>query len=126
MNAKKILLVEDDGIILRSLQTLLNKAGYQTTAVSDGLMAIDAATDDQFDLIVCDIRMPGLTGIETLQKIRDIYKMMNKEHPPEIFLTGYAEEHCLEQANSMKVAAIIYKPFDAEILLSHIRKCFHG
>lgn len=119
---KSILVVDDDELILRSIGTLLDKQGYQVEAAQDGYEAIDKVSKQEFDLIICDIRMPGLNGIDTIQKIRHILKEKRRNSIPEIFFTGYAEENMEKAATNMKVKEYIYKPFDLAVFLNSVKK----
>ena len=66
----KILLADDDPQILRALRITLTARGYDVTTASDGRAALDAATKMHPDLVVLDLGMPGLTGIEVIEALR--------------------------------------------------------
>lgn len=120
--AKKILLVDDDDLILKSVETVLKKCGYQVVLASDGFEAIEKIGDFDFDLIICDMRMPGMNGIETVQRIRQELALIGKGKVAEIFLTGYAENDLEKQAKAMKVNGYLYKPFDLQEFISKIQR----
>lgn len=80
-----ILVVDDEGAIRYSISKTLQRVGYQVSAASSGEEALDMLSDQNFDVVLTDIRMPGLTGVELLAKI--------KEKAPDaivILMTGYA------------------------------------
>ena len=70
MAENKILIVDDDPNITKSLQVILQKEGFITRAVSNGEKAIDEVKKDSPDLILLDLVMPGLSGIEALKCIK--------------------------------------------------------
>ena len=118
----KILLVDDDSLVSTSVARLLEKNGYEVAVVNDGFLAIEQIKTQTFDLIICDIRMPGMNGLETVQKIREIQKNLGRKQMAEVFLTGYAERELENQANQLKVSHYLYKPFDIKELISIIEK----
>lgn len=120
--AKKILVIDDEGIVTKSLQKLLKKEGYEVVAANSGKEAIEKARNADFDLIVSDIRMPVINGIDTLREIRQITKELGKRPIPEVVITGYADEDYYKRALELKVAEYIYKPFDTKELLEAIKK----
>jgi len=71
---KKILIIEDEYFIGELYQRALNKAGYQAIVISDGAEALKAAQTDQYDIILLDLMIPNVTGIEILRTLRDSEK----------------------------------------------------
>ena len=120
--AKKILIVEDEKLITKSLARLLDKKGYDTVIANTGEEAIQKVASSDFDLIISDIRMPEKDGIETIIEIRALLKKENKPIIPEILITGYADEEKYKSAIDLKVAGYLYKPFDTEDLMEAIEK----
>lgn len=119
---KKILLVDDEGLVTKSLQKLLNKQGYDTMVAASGEEAIEQCSILDFDLIVSDIRMPNMDGIETIKKIRQLLYDSGRHLAREILITGYADEASYKKALELKVADYIYKPFDVDAFLNTIKK----
>ncbi len=66
----RVLIVDDEPGLRQSLGLLLGDAGYEVTAESDGRRALDRALAEPFDLVLCDVRMPRLGGIEFLRGYR--------------------------------------------------------
>ncbi|MFA4889437.1 MAG: response regulator [Candidatus Omnitrophota bacterium] len=120
--AKNILVIDDEGLVTKSLQRLLKKEGFNATIAASGEEAIEQCKNSDFDLIVSDIRMPQINGIETIQKIRALLKESGKKAIPEILITGYADEDNYKSALELKVADYIYKPFDTKEFLDTIKK----
>lgn len=100
----KILLAEDDVSMRRLLEIILQKEGYETVAVEDGLAAMQAAYDGDFDAVVADAVMPHLTGYDLCRILRD------KSDVPIIILSGLDQpaeaENCLADVFLTKSARI--------------------
>lgn len=120
--AKKILLIDDDKLILMTLKRLLAKEGYKITTALNGMAALRHIQEAEFDLIISDIKMPNMDGVETVKKIREYLVKNNKKPIPEIFITAYAKEEIYQMALSLKAAGYIEKPFDIKALLQAVRK----
>jgi two-component system response regulator (stage 0 sporulation protein F) len=120
--AKKILLVDDEELVIRSIGKLLQKQGYDVVMANDGEDAITLAQKEFFDLIVLDVRMPGMNGIEVVKAIRRFQKQMSRKAIPEILITGYADEAMMKEAETLKVADCLYKPFDIRDFLTCVKK----
>ena len=119
---KKILVIDDEELVIKSISRLLDRSGYSVTVARSGKEAIKKAKEDDFDLIVSDVRMPDLNGIETIMQIRDNLKKANKKLVPEILITGYADKDLYEKATELKVADYVYKPFDTTQFLLAVKK----
>ena len=119
---KNILIIDDEEIITRSLKKLLKKEGYLATVVSSGEKAIEEVKNKDFNLIICDVRMPQLDGIETIKRIRSILKEQGRKPIPEIIITGYADEDKYKSAVDLKVADYVYKPFDINDFMEVVKK----
>lgn len=117
---KKILVVDDDDLVRKSVQNILIKAGYSVVCAPDANRAIDEIRRQDFDLIVSDIRMPGKNGVETVREIRRIVNQHSPKDIPIIFITAYAETS--EQLGAELLGEVIIKPFDLEHLLITVRE----
>ncbi len=119
--ARKILVVEDEKIITKSLQKLLQKKGYEVDVTNSGREALEKIKSADFNLIICDIRMPDMDGIETIKAVRAYRSEQAKPAIPEILITGYADEEKYKNAVELNVTAYLYKPFDTEELIEAIK-----
>lgn len=119
---KNILVIDDEEIITKSLQKLLKKEGYGVTVAKNAAEALAAVKDQDFDLIVSDVRIPQVDGIEIIKEIRGCLKEQGKPALPEILITGYADEERYKSAVGLKVADYIYKPFDTAQFLEAIKR----
>ncbi len=119
-----ILLVEDDFINQRVAATSLNKHGYlNLEIVGNGKLAVKSVSEKQYDIILMDIRMPVMDGLEATERIRLIEKAENKRKPAIIVaFTAYAVEGDRERFLSAGMDDYIAKPFQPEELLRVIEK----
>ncbi|MBI3317068.1 MAG: response regulator [Candidatus Omnitrophica bacterium] len=119
---KKILLIDDDALVLKSTGNLLERQGYQVSRAKNCEDALEQIKSSHFDLIISDIRMPGKDGIETIKRIKDTLGQSQGNEIPFIFITGYASEDA--PINAVKVGASDYvlKPFDNDQLMQSVEK----
>jgi CheY-like chemotaxis protein len=122
---KNLLIIDDEKLVTKSLQKLLTREGYGVVIATSGKEAIEKCRDSEFDLIVSDVRMPEMDGIETIEKIRELQKDLGKEAVPEILITGFANEESYNRALKLKVADYIFKPFDSKQFLDAIKRNLH-
>jgi CheY-like chemotaxis protein len=117
--AKKILVIDDEELIIKSLSKLLGKNGFEVFVAKNGQDALVIADEENIDLIIADIRMPGINGVDTVSAIlvKDDFK-----DTPVIFITGYADEEIKKRAEELKPVAYIYKPFDISELVEKVKK----
>jgi len=113
--AEKIMVVEDDPAIRSSLIALLSAEGYQVTATADGAEAVQIASNEHPDLILLDIVLPGLNGLQVCQQLR------SRIYTPIIMLTAKSDE--LDKVLGLEMGADDYvtKPFLPRELLARIR-----
>lgn len=114
---KHILIVDDDLLIVRTLKRLLSKEKYKVTTALGAKEVLNLIKENDFDLIISDIKMPEIDGVEMVKRIRKYLAENGKEPIPEIFITGYAREDIFQDALALKVAAYVEKPFDMKSLL---------
>ena len=115
---QKILLVEDDAKIARFVELELTHEGYAVTKSADGREALSLAEDGGFDLMLLDIMLPGLNGLEVLRRLRKTSDL------PVIMLT--ARDAVMDKVSGLDSGADDYitKPFAIEELLARIRVVF--
>lgn len=116
---KRILIIEDEEKIARVLQLELNHEGYQTESAFNGKAGLERAEAEEWDLILLDVMLPELNGIEVLRR----YRKKNGSTPV-ILLT--ARDAVPDKVNGLDHGANDYvtKPFEIEELLARIRACF--
>ena len=114
---KRILAVDDDGLVRRSLEILLREAGYDPTVASNGQEALGFLVQRHFDLLITDIRMPGMDGLQVTQAVRQYCHEMKKQPIPEIVLTAYNDEQVRQSAIRLGVREFLLKPFKVDEFL---------
>ena len=118
--AVNILLVDDDHSLRNMLSFVLGKEGYQVDEAVSGLDALKKLKGRKYDLVISDIRMPDLNGIELLKKIKT-----HEQDLPVIMITAYAATHDAIEAMKLGAEDYIMKPFNLEELKIIISKSLH-
>ncbi|MFH1354780.1 MAG: response regulator, partial [Candidatus Omnitrophota bacterium] len=95
---KRILVVDDDKLVLMTLKRLLRMEGYDVTTALSGAAALRHIDEEDFDLNIVDVKMPEMNGIETVKEIRRHRIDKKKNYIPEIFITAYAKEEIYKEA----------------------------
>jgi CheY-like chemotaxis protein/anti-sigma regulatory factor (Ser/Thr protein kinase) len=109
----KILVVEDDPYLTEIIQQVMNASGHSVTTAADGLAALEKLRQEHFDLIVTDVRMPRMDGLELLSRLR-----AERAHPPKVIvMTADDTPETLLRAVREQAYRYIAKPFDPEALL---------
>ena len=119
---KRILIVDDDKIVLKTISKLLAQQGYEVVTADTGEEAIKKVQDNLFDLILVDVRMPTPDGIETIKRIRSLCHKDKKPIIPEIVITGYADPAAEREAMELGITDFIYKPFLISDFLKAVEK----
>jgi CheY-like chemotaxis protein len=114
---KRVLICDDDPVILRLLQVNLELEGYEVLLAHHGEEAIEVASQGNPDLIVLDIMMPRLDGYQTMQKLK---AGESTSDIPVLFLSAKAQQSDIERGQEQGVAGYLTKPFDPSELLEVI------
>lgn len=115
-----LLWVDDEIELLKAHIIFLEKKGYEVITVSNGPDAIDQCRQQTFDLILLDEMMPGLSGLETLQQIKEI-----QPATPVVMCTKSEEENIMDQAIGSKIADYLIKPVNPSQILLSLKKNIH-
>ena len=118
--AYKLLWADDEIELLSAHIIFLQSKDYEVVKVTNGPDAIDACKREAFDLILLDENMPGLTGLETLLKIKEITPTT-----PVVMVTKSEEEDIMEQAIGSKIADYLIKPVNPSQILLTLKKNIH-
>ncbi|MEM7214447.1 MAG: response regulator [Pseudomonadota bacterium] len=113
----KILLAEDDNDMRRFLEKALDQAGYQVVAYDNGASAYDRLREEPFTLLLTDIVMPEMDGIELARRATEIDPDMKV-----MFITGFAAVALNPDSNAPKDAKVLSKPFHLRDLVSEVEK----
>ena len=119
MRRKRVLIVDDDPVFVKLLQTDLHVAGYEALSAKDGYKGIEVARKERPDLIIMDIMMPGMDGHRTSELIKESHLTADI---PIIYVT--AKDGLLDEELAMELGADFYlkKPYEPDILLSVIQQ----
>ena len=120
MSNGNLLWVDDEMELLKAQVLFLQKKGYEVTIVSNGTDAIDLCREQSFDLVLLDEQMPGLSGLETLQRIKEL-----SPSTPVVMVTKSEEENIMEQAIGQKIADYLIKPVNPNQILLTLKKNIH-
>ena len=115
-----LLWVDDEIEQLKAHLLFLEKKGYEVVTVSNGTDAIDQCRERSFDLVLLDEQMPGLSGLETLQRIKELQPAL-----PVVMVTKSEEENIMEQAIGQKIADYLIKPVNPNQILLTLKKNIH-
>ena len=112
--------VDDEIEMLRAHIIFLEKKGYDVTTVNNGNDAIEECRKHNFDLVLLDEMMPGITGLETLQQIKEF-----SPSTPIVMVTKSEEENIMDQAIGQKIADYLIKPVNPSQILLALKKNIH-
>lgn len=115
-----LLWIDDEIELLKAHIIFLEKKGYEVQTVSNGPDAIELCRQQTFDLILLDEMMPGLSGLETLLRIKDI-----QPSTPVVMCTKSEEENIMDQAIGSKIADYLIKPVNPNQILLSLKKNIH-
>ena len=116
-----LLWVDDEIELLKSHILFLEKKGYEVVTVNNGADAVEECSQRTFDLVLLDEMMPGLTGLETLQRLKDI-----QPQTPVVMVTRSEEENIMNQAIGAKIADYLIKPVNPNQILLTLKKNIHS
>lgn len=116
----RILVVDDEEKIRKSLGGLLEDNGYEVVTAGSGPECLQILSSQKVDLVILDIVMPGMSGIEALQKIKEKYKDTEV-----IIISGYADKEKAIAAFRLGVYDLIEKPFESKEILNTINNCLN-
>lgn len=114
--SKRVLIVDDETSIRTSLEKLLSYEKYKTLSAPDGPAAIEIVADERIDIVLLDIKMPGMDGLEVLQKLKEM-----REELPVIIISGHGNISTAVEATKLGAFDFIEKPIDLDRLLLTVR-----
>jgi DNA-binding response OmpR family regulator len=119
MEPKKILIIDDDRVSLITISAKLRASGFRTAAAADAIMATTTAKQENPDLIILDINLPGGDGITVMQHMSAINTLALT---PIIIITGSESESIKKRALESGAVAFFQKPFNLDELVETIQK----
>ncbi len=116
MKKKNLLIVDDDEMILRMLTEILEEEGFSIDTASSGEDALAILERKRYPLVMSDVRMPGISGFEVLQKVKDNYKRTKV-----ILMTGYTDDYDISDSLILGADDYLTKPFDDETVILAVK-----
>ena len=116
-----ILIADDDTNCRQALRDIMEPEGFRTLLASSGEEALDIVREADVHLVLLDMYMPTLTGLETLQQARQIKALL-----PAILITGDADESVIRQACQMRFYSVIPKPVSKNVVLYTVLRALAG
>jgi len=117
----RILIVDDDPSMVRTMALILGHKGHAVTTAQHGPAAVEEAKRQAFDLILMDIKMPLMDGVETYRRIKKI-----RPEAVVLMMTAYAVEDLVRQALEEGAYGVLYKPLDIDRVVDLIEKARSG
>jgi DNA-binding response OmpR family regulator len=114
---ESILVVEDEAHVRELVSYTLQGAGYRVNVVADGESALREAASRDLDLIVLDIRLPGIDGWEVCRRVRE------RGNTPILFLTALADDEQLVKGLRLGADDYLPKPFSPAVLSARVQQC---
>jgi NADH:ubiquinone oxidoreductase subunit E len=115
--AGKILVVDDEPVVVKSCERILTPEGYLVDSAANGKEAMKKLGHYSYDLVISDIKMPDMDGIELLKWIRD-----SKLETEVVLITGYPSQESIKEALSLRIIDYLPKPFSPALLVEVTRK----
>jgi two-component system chemotaxis response regulator CheY len=116
---KKILIVDDSPSVRQQVGMALTQAGYAVVEAVDGLDGLSKAATPGVSLVICDVNMPRMNGLEMVEKIKSDPKFFSL---PVVMLTSEGQAAIIERAKKAGAKGWIIKPFKAELLVAAVKK----
>ena len=115
--SKKILIIDDEPQLVKSISVRFKASGYEVVSAGDGVSGINKFKEEPPDLVILDIMMPGLSGLDTLRELKQLNAAV-----PVIMLTAYGTPQSAIEALRLGAYDHLAKPFNTETLLEMIKK----
>jgi chemotaxis protein histidine kinase CheA/ActR/RegA family two-component response regulator len=115
----RVLVVDDALSVRRSMEQLLEDAGYEVTSANDGFLALDSLRDKPPSIVLTDLEMPNLNGLDLTKRIRELPQFMGL---PVIMITSRSSDKHRDMAMDAGVDLYLTKPYTDAALLDHVRR----
>jgi two-component system nitrogen regulation response regulator NtrX len=112
MKKNKVLIVDDQPGMTETLADILEDEGCEVILATNGIQAIQRIAEHRVDMVLMDVIMPGMNGVETFRKLKQM-----RPHTPVVMMTGYQVEHLIKDAVREGSVAVLQKPVDPGLLV---------
>lgn len=116
---KRVLVVDDSETVRNQVGRALTQAGFEVTGASDGLDGLEKSKDGLFSLVLLDVNMPRMSGLDLLEKLRE---QESTKEVPALVLTTEVQESLVDRAKRAGAAGWIVKPVKMELLVAAAHK----
>lgn len=120
MESKKVLIAEDSSVIQNLTKRILQVQNYEIFSAKNGLKVLEMLEKDDFDIILMDINMPQMDGMECAQKIRAL-EDTKKAQIPIVAITGNAKNYSMEDFNDVGINDYLQKPLNFDHLVEMVK-----
>jgi len=117
----RILIVDDDKLVRWSLIEVLNQNGYEAISTETGEEAINRIEDTTFDLVITDLKLPGIGGFDVLNRAKEVNSSTKV-----IVITGYGSENVANEARAKGAELFVTKPFEINRIREDVREILRG
>ena len=114
--AKKVLIVDDDQIIRRTLEIHLRRSGYEVITADNCARGLELAVSGDLSIILCDLKLPDRSGMEIIRTVKEL-----EINVPVVAVSGFIDEKVIQEAKSAGAVEYLAKPFLKDALLSTVR-----
>ena len=109
--SRKVLVVDDDPAVRKSIDRVLTSKGYAVITAENGEEALRKLNEEKYDLVYTDIRMPGMSGLEVAEQVK-----AQRPWTPVVIITGYGTEAAETRAKAAGVSSFVHKPLSPEMI----------
>ena len=121
MELKKVLIAEDSSVIQNLTKRILQVQNYQIFSAKNGLKVLDMLEKEDFDIILMDINMPQMDGMECARNIRAL-EDAKKSQVPIVAITGNAQNYSMEDFNNAGINEYLQKPLNFDKLVDMVKE----
>lgn len=118
---KKVLVAEDSSVIQNLTKKILQMQNYEISSVKNGQQVLDALQDQHFDIILMDINMPVMDGMECSRQIRALADA-SKSQIPIVAITGNAQNYSIDEFKDAGINDYLPKPLNFDTLVETVKK----
>ena len=108
---RKVLVVDDDPVVRKSIDRVLSSKGYAVITAENGEEALRKLNEEKYDVVYTDIRMPGMSGLEVAEQVK-----ASRPWTPVVIITGYGTEAAEARAKAAGVSSFLHKPLSPEMI----------
>ena len=120
---KRVLVIDDEKVMLKLVKAILTRAGYEVATTESIEEALELLRGQNFDLITCDLMLPGISGLDFLQMMQT---GAVQPRVPVVVVTAAGYQTELEQARSLGAVHVLNKPFTSQQLVSVVETALPG